>query len=116
MFNCPLHNRTRSRGRQLRDQGTALVWDHTPDEWREDALDAIAALALSGRRFTAEDVRHRVGDPPHPNAMGAALLTMSKRKVIVRTGTTRSPARPERHANQLAEWVGAEGVREELGR
>jgi hypothetical protein len=62
-------------------------------------------LARNGAEFTAEDVREWVGDPPHPNALGARVLAAVKADIIVRTGY-RKATRREAHARVLAVYRG----------
>lgn len=93
-------------GEALRDAGIARVLDHTPESWKNAALEAITSLATSGRGFTAEDVREIAGDPPgHYNAMGAAVRAAATRGLIRKVGFTKA-TRASLHATELALWVG----------
>src|SRR6478672_12122711 len=72
---CSDHHHTSDQESTLRDAGCAAALNHTSQEWRKAADNAIAELAMSVQDFTAEDVRVLAGDPPHhPNAMGSVMI------------------------------------------
>jgi hypothetical protein len=75
------------------------------DEWRDAADAVIRALALSGKPFTAEDVRDFVGDPPRSNAIGARFMSALRSGMIVRDGWKHAE-RKEAHARALAVYTG----------
>lgn len=93
-------------GKDLRDEGVASVYGHTPESWRSSTQLLIAQLASNGQPFTAEDVREIVGDPPnHHNAMGAQFIGAAKAGLIEKVGYTQ-PTRSSRHASVMAVWRG----------
>lgn len=65
----------------------------------------IAVLSRNGAEFTAEDVRQWVGDPPHPNALGARILAAAKGGIIQCIGY-RKATRREAHARVLGVYRG----------
>lgn len=99
--------RDRTAGEMLRDEGTAAVREAQDrddlGEWNEAASKVLVRLALSGRPFTAEDLREFVGDPPRANAMGALFL--KHRKVLQLVGWVK-PLRPSGHASMIRQYVG----------
>ena len=74
-------------------------------DWVKRADLAIRLFASGGQPFTAEDVRRHVGDPVHPNAMGARLNAAARKGIIECTGIT-TATRADRHASVLRVWVG----------
>lgn len=97
---------------RARDTGAEAAIGSYADEWRRRADRVLAELASSGRTFTAEDIRHRAGDPSSPGALGALLLGASRAGMIRLEGITRS-TRLQRHAGLVRVWVGSQ-VREVL--
>ncbi len=93
------------RGVSLRDESTKSVLSHN-EEWADRASRVIDRLAGSGILFTAEDVAEEVGLPPHPNAMGAAILAASKANRIVWSGQVQKATRDARHCSILRVWRG----------
>ncbi len=93
--------------RAARDRGAKLAENSVHTGWRLAAEAAIASLAASGRLFTAEDVRDRVGSPPgHHNALGGLFIAAARRREIVAGGYQPS-TRTEAHARILRCWRGA---------
>jgi hypothetical protein len=90
-----------------KERGMALVEtaEAIHGTWVKQADATIEWLAMKGVPFTAEDVRAYVGDPAHPNAMGARLNAAARKGIIVKAGTIKA-SRPERHANEMRQWVG----------
>jgi hypothetical protein len=95
-----------SLGEALRDAGMSRAEQAESDEWNAACDAAIAWWAKTGEEFTAEEVRKRVGDPKHPNAMGPRFAAAARAGLIVRVGYARSP-RPSLHAHPTALWKGA---------
>ena len=94
------------QGRKLRDAGMTSVNANESELWKQAADDVILELADSGKQFTADDVRSRVGDPPHHhNAMGARFGTWAKRGRIRIVGFTHM-ARPNAHARRTPLYRG----------
>lgn len=92
-------------GRILRDAGMEKADKAVSDEWRDAADAIIRTLALSGKPFTAEDVRGFVGDPPRCNAIGARFMSALRSGMIVRDGYKHA-TRKEAHARALAVYTG----------
>lgn len=93
-------------GGELRDSGIDSVLSRTPEQYREQFMEAIKRLPR-GFRFTSEDVRDRVGDPPvevHRNAFGALIRAAAKQNLIALTNETKPSERSERRAGRLAIW------------
>lgn len=75
--------------------------------------DAVAALAASGRPFTAEDVRERIAADPHvsrqvaerTNVLPAVFSAAASAGTIRAIGYTRATRR-SRHASVLRIWQG----------
>ena len=103
----PMKNHTKMKTSiQLRDEGIELVDKNTSYEWKESADNAICSLALSGRTFTAEDVRRLAGSPSRPNAFGSRFMKAIRRGWIKKVGYTNA-ARPDAHARALAQYRGS---------
>ena len=80
-------------GEKLRDQGIKQVSSNN-ENWMEQALKVAQLFALCMKRepFTGEDVRYAcqwIPQPKHPNAWGALINTLIKRKIIEPTGEHR---------------------------
>jgi hypothetical protein len=97
-------------GEARKQRGMAIVEtaEAMHGRWVKQADATIEWLAMKGVPFSAEDVRDYVGDPAHPNAMGARINAAAKRGLIVKAGTVKAH-RPERHANEMRLWVGHRG-------
>lgn len=79
--------------RSERDRGAQLASDNAGKTWNERATEiALSFLRASGHDGALfEDVRAYaellgLPAPPSPNAWGAVALSMSKRKLIIKTG------------------------------
>jgi hypothetical protein len=94
-------------GEILRDEGIKKVMSNN-ESWMEQAL-RFAELFVSrreGEDFTGEDIRfclENLGvDPPrHPNAYGALINCLVRRKVIVPTGRYVNPKDRSSHARKI---------------
>jgi hypothetical protein len=76
--------------------------------WRIAIEELAASSSFDGqpRRFTADDVRVRAGEPEnHVNAVGSLFSHAVKQGLIEPVGVTKS-RRAERHANRLVVWQG----------
>jgi len=62
------------------------------DWWISTALQAVRAMANTGREFQAFDLDEsfRVPEPDHPNRWGALLARAARQGVIVAVGATPS--------------------------
>ncbi len=76
-------------GEVLRDEAIAKVSDNN-EKWMELAIKAAETYIEYPATFTGEDIRHYcesyVGCPHHPNAYGALINTLLRRKIIKPTG------------------------------
>jgi hypothetical protein len=95
-------------GTAQRDYGMALVEAATDDAWQDQADAAIVNLARTGRRFTAEDVRDLVGEPPRINSLGPRFMAAIRQGIIKHVDFTRAK-RPSAHARALAVYTGCRG-------
>ncbi len=90
-------------GELLRDEGIAQVSEHN-GAWMELCIHAAPELAAMERVFTGEDLRFylskRVGCPAHPNAWGALINTLVRRKIIRPTGEYRAMRDDSSHARK----------------
>ena len=68
-------------------------------EWINLAVLFVGALE-PGASVDAELIRQWVGEPPHPNAIGALLSLLQRKKLIRRVGY-RTASRPSRHAAEI---------------
>lgn len=100
-------------GEQLREIGMGLADEAASAQWKAKVDKSIGELArrrgLDGPlRFTAEDVRPVVGDPPEgtsPNAMGPRFMAASRRGLIRKVGS-RNARRAPLHSHPIAVWIG----------
>jgi len=95
-------------GKALRDKGLAQVSEHN-ENWMTKAIEAarewvgIFGHIAPNDDFTGEDIRMmlitiKLGEPSHPNAYGALINTLLKRKIIVHTGEYRKMKDRSSHA------------------
>lgn len=60
-----------------------------------------------GKKFTVEDVREIVGDPPDvvsSNCMGSLMVMLAKKKLAKKTGWHVKAKRACMNATELAQW------------
>jgi hypothetical protein len=95
-----------TNGEQLRDQGIKQVSEHN-ENWMDEAIRAVKLwirLGFLNEDFTGEDIRIQclklMGHPRHPNAWGALINTLIKRKIIVPTGEYRAMKDSSSHARK----------------
>jgi hypothetical protein len=94
-------------GEVLRDKGIKKVDSHNED-WMERALNvsvSFVGILPCSDDFTGEDLRlmlesTAVGSPKHPNAYGALINTLVRRKIIVPTGEYRKMKDLSSHARK----------------
>lgn len=91
-------------GEVLRDEGLAKVSEHN-GRWMDACLmQAEFYVATSIKSFTGEDIRFycqsKVGCPKHPNAYGALINTLVRRKIIKPTGEWRAMRDDSSHARK----------------
>jgi hypothetical protein len=93
-------------GQMLRDAGITLVKSHN-DGWMDQCLELAVKYAHARGRsdFTGEDIRffceNVVPAPRHPNAWGALVNILVKRKIIRATGEYRQPKDRSSHARAI---------------
>jgi alkylated DNA nucleotide flippase Atl1 len=90
-------------GEDLKKIGIAQVLQHTPLSWRMALEDHILALP-KGRVFLIEDITAIIGQPPHPNSVGAttrAIAEMGWMKEVDQVKATRR----SRHAAKVTRWI-----------
>jgi hypothetical protein len=99
-----------TEARRRRDEGQRVALNAADVRWTSAAAAAIRDLCATRDRWTAEDLRERVGHlASSPNALGAAISAAAKRGEIVCVGA--EPAtRPEAHARLLRVWSRAGGA------
>ncbi|CAN5556607.1 hypothetical protein BH10ACT8_BH10ACT8_18080 [soil metagenome] len=76
--------------------------------WMTQALEAIRALAATGRDFTADDIRaepYKVSAPESPGRVGAAFRVADSNGWIERVGYAQSTT-ASRKSSTLATWRG----------
>lgn len=92
------------KGASLRDQGCTKVLSKNR-EWQV-CFDSAAEMLLSfcdTDGITSEDVVSKVGQPTHPNAVGAAMRSFALRNHLVIDRYVKS-SKPSRHASVIAVW------------
>ncbi len=91
-----------TRGETLKQAGLALAAEHSAD-WRMRFMEHGRITASRCYSFTAEDLVSYIGEPPHPNAVGAAMHSLARELKLIRVGY-RPAKRPSRHAGVVAVW------------
>ncbi len=91
-------------GEVLRDEAIANVTEHNGKWMALCVMKMEQSKWLGDGTFTGEDVRHyceySVGCANHPNAYGALINTLLKRKIIKPTGEYRSMKDDRSHARK----------------
>lgn len=93
-------------GFDLQADGQAKVLAATGEDWIAAAWAFIEARARAGVRFTTDDLRSAVGDPPRVNALGAITTRAEKQGLIHLVGYVPS-IRVSRRGGRIAVWTGA---------
>ena len=94
--------------RRLKEKGLKLVRENN-ENWMELCVSLLRSgfryvdhAGHGGNDFTGEDIRFHceriIGPPRHPNAWGALINTLIKRKIIVPTGEYRPMKDKTSHA------------------
>jgi len=98
-------------GPLLRDAGAALALANAGEDWHEMAttltLKYFADVGWDGALFEsarAYAMECGIGIPPSPNAWGAVALSLSKRKLITKTGVLLPSKRISSHARSQPVW------------
>ncbi len=91
-------------GELLRDEALEKVSEHN-EPWMARCIWSMEqSIWLGDGTFTGEDVRfylnREVGCPAHPNAWGALVSTLIKRKIIRPTGEYRAMKDDSSHARK----------------
>ena len=96
-------------GEAAKDAAIDRVDHHASERWKGRAKEAVAALALTCRFFTTDDVWNRLdGVTTHePRAMGAVMVWAMKQNLIRKTGRYVKSMRPECHRRPIVQYVGA---------
>ena len=99
------------QSRALRNHGAGLAEDNAGQTWNERAVEiALSFIKASGKEGALfEDIREYatflgLPDPPSPNAWGAVALSMSKRKLIEKTGVWVNCKSVKSHACSAPLW------------
>jgi hypothetical protein len=82
--------------------------ENTDDWWASTAMQAVRALAATGRVFQAYDLveTYGIAEPDHPNRWGALLTRAARHGLIVAVGA--APSRRPKTAGSLTRtWRGA---------
>jgi len=94
-------DRNSATGQRLKEKGIKLVSEHN-ENWMIKAIRNSRDFIAYNKDFTGEDIRMNVllwtGPPRHPNAFGALINTLIKRKIIVPTGEHRQMKDKTSHA------------------
>jgi len=95
-------------GKALRDRGMKQVLENS-GSWSEtaQAVFAIIRPKVAGTEMTGEDIRRLMCDagmhqPHSPNAWGAFINLLVRRKLIEPTNTYRQMSTPTSHARKTA--------------
>lgn len=91
-------------GKQLRDEGTQLVYDNNYD-WSTEVYRIISELADKGIPFTSDDVWKLVsGTPKNNSAMGAVFRKAVANKIVEPTEQFILSQRPSAHSRPIRVW------------
>ena len=98
-------------GKTLRDEGASAALKNAGESWNEKAVRlALQFFYMKGHQGALfEDVRQFASEkgftePPSPNAWGAVCLSMSKKKLIIKTGELQSSKALKSHARAQPVW------------
>ena len=102
------NGRNSDTGQQLKEKGLKSVRENN-ENWMELCVSLLRSgfryvnhAGHGGNDFTGEDIRFHceriIGPPKHPNAYGALINTLIKRKIIVPTGEHRQMKDRSSHA------------------
>lgn len=99
-------------GEAARDAAMATVEENTAADWVLEAEAAVAALAVAGDQFSADDVwdllaARGIPGPHNPSALGPVMRRAIKDGVARMTGFGMS-RRPERHRAPVRLYVGGQ--------
>ena len=98
-------------GLSLRDEGAKIALANAGEDWHTTAvafaLEYFNAAGWEGALF--EDARQYATDcglsaPPSPNAWGAVALSMSTKKLIIKTGILLPSKKVSSHARSQPVW------------
>ena len=94
---------TTTSGQELKEAGCKQVLDNTSPEWAAKFSQQAAGFLISKGSFTAEEVVEKVGQPHHPNAIGAACRDFANRNALC---FSYEPAKsPAAHGRIIKRWM-----------
>jgi hypothetical protein len=97
-------------GTILRDQGAGQAAKKRPTKTLTLRI-SILRLVVEGQAVTIDDVLPPDDEAKRSNHVGAAMLSLSKRKLIRQTGERRPSLREFRHAGTNPVWVATDAVK-----
>jgi hypothetical protein len=94
---------TTTTGQELKEAGMARVRASTSPEWTAAFEQEAAAELMERGSFTAEEVVAVVGQPHHPNAIGAACRAFAQRNdLCYQYEAAKSPSA---HGRVIKRWM-----------
>lgn len=96
-------------GRSLRDEGAQLALKNAGDEWRTTATTLVLKYFNIVGDGLFEDAREYavscgITAPPSPNSWGAVALSLSKKRLITKTGVLLPSKTTKSHARSQPVW------------
>lgn len=93
-------------GAKLADDGIRRADEHADRDWKQEAYEAVADLALFCDHFTTDDVHERLaGATTHePRAMGAIMRRAARDGLIEATDRYVASDRAVAHRNPKRVW------------
>jgi len=91
-----------SIGQQLKDAGCDRVYENTSEGWKQSFFPQAEQMLARNGSYTAEEIVPLVGQPHHPNAIGAATRVFARDHKLI---PTYEPAKsPAAHARIITRW------------
>lgn len=89
-------------GQQLKDAGCDRVYETTSEAWKQSFFAQAEQMLARNGSYTAEEIVPLVGQPHHPNAIGAATRVFARDHKLI---PTYEPAKsPAAHARIITRW------------
>ena len=89
-------------GQQLKDAGCDRVYENTSEAWKQSFFAQAEQMLARNGSYTAEEIVTLVGQPHHPNAIGAATRVFARDHKLI---PTYEPAKsPAAHARIITRW------------
>ena len=89
-------------GQQLKDAGCDRVYGNTSEGWKQSFFAQAEQMLARNGSYTAEEIVPLVGQPHHPNAIGAATRVFARDHKLI---PTYEPAKsPAAHARIITRW------------